>query len=818
MYGQADPGGLINSVPKMAQHNKDFTRIKGTVGNKDHVRAEFDANYVLNDDLAVRFMGMDMSRDLDQLYEYSNKTGGTVELSYRPTNKTQLRAHLEHMNLDQNLAPGMFKSTGNDQRFAPNSPQDNGQFVDGVFDPANPSYTLGTYRNEFIYSPDAAKLVPDEIIADLRLNQAFADRFNGDPVLDNNNNPTGDFIPGSGDTTVTRDDLRRIWSNPGINQDDRYSVTGPDKFNKRKGNIISADWTQQLKDDLQFKIAINNEDVDRESLARDGYSSGRVISDRPLTAQEITRQTDTNDFNDVDVGEVDINGQIVRPFDPYINTYWRRQEGNTEANAFKGTLLYDFELDESFIMPGPSKHKALFGADLDRLQKDNREFNQIQDGVELVTSDDGGEYFFSSYGYPALPSRSDLNKEKLYLSDGFGPNSTNPMAYNGRDDLMQLARESRLDSKTKSAWFALQSEFLDGRLRTLVGYRYDDIEVDYFDRRYKIALPKGTYTNRTIDDGTGNLVNFRPETASAIIDDEANYHHLSPTIGTLYWITNEVGFFANYAESIQSPTEIDLDPWGELLPAVTGEGYEFGLRFDLFDGKLNGQISSFYIEKENDKIVNYDYRLNEVLDTPEMRAQFPQYWNPANGNLINDALPGKRLAGDKSRAEGVELEFYYNPNRNLSFIVSYAYNNLDAIEIADGVNPRFSEVWGQAPHNALLIGRYKFTSGALKGLTVGANQSFRSSSSIGEWYIEESTDPITNASQGTWYEVKFDPEYVTSAFLNYERKLGKGRGVPVLNLGLRVNNLFDDTDLINRNKGAFHRASRQYLLSANLRF
>jgi hypothetical protein len=89
-----------------------------------------------------------------------------------------------------------------------------------------------------------------------------------------------------------------------------------------------------------------------------------------------------------------------------------------------------------------------------------------------VTSGDGGEYFFSSYGWSpqgsGLSMRSDLFKEKLYLSEGFGPNSTNPMAYNGRDDLMRLARESRLDSKTKSLWFALQSEFLDGRLRTLL--------------------------------------------------------------------------------------------------------------------------------------------------------------------------------------------------------------------------------------------------------------------------------------------------------------------------------------------------------------
>jgi hypothetical protein len=792
----------------MAQHNKDFTRIKGTVGNKDHVRAEFDANYVLNDDLAVRVMGMDMSRDLDQLYEYSNKTGGTVELSYRPTNKTQLRAHLEHMDLDQNLAPDMFKSTGNDNRFALNSPPDEGRWVDGTYIAARPARSLGAYRNEFIYSPDAVDLIPQQVIDDLVLSDGYAQHLS---------NELGETVDPE---NVDRELLKRIYA-PWASKDELYSVTGPDKFNKRKGNIISADWTQQLKDDLQFKIAINNEDVDRNSLSREGYSSNRIVSD-PLPGDNnvpgnlLTRNTDGTTNNDIDIGTQD------RVYEPYVNTYWRRQDGNTEANAFKGTLLYDFELDESFIMPGPSKHKALFGADLDRLQKDNREFNQFKepsnddefdiDRSNPVTSGDGGEYFFSSYGWSpqgsGLSMRSDLFKEKLYLSDGFGPNSTNPMAYNGRDDLMRLARESRLDSKTKSLWFALQSEFLDGRLRTLVGYRYDDIEVDYFDRRYKIAMPRSSYIN----------LDYTPETANATIDDEANYHHLSPTIGALYWITNEVGFFANYAESIQSPTEIDLDPWGDLLPAVTGEGYEFGLRFDLFDGKLNGQISSFYIEKENDKIVNYDYRLNEVLDTPEFRAEFPQYFNPDNGRLVNDALPGKRLAGDKSRAEGVELEFYYNPNRNLSFIVSYAYNNLDAIEIADGVNPRFAEVWGQAPHNALLIGRYKFTSGALKGLTVGANQSFRSSSSIGEWYIEESTDPITNASQGTWYKVKFDPEYVTSAFLNYERKLGKGRGVPVLNLGLRVNNLFDDTDLINRNKGAFHRASRQYLLSASLRF
>jgi outer membrane receptor protein involved in Fe transport len=412
-------------------------------------------------------------------------------------------------------------------------------------------------------------------------------------------------------------------------------------------------------------------------------------------------------------------------------------------------------------------------------------------------------------GEPVYYTSDDLRWQKFYLSDGFGP-EVEGIGFDELNSSWMLRQDNEFEATTESAWFALQSEFLDGRLRSLFGLRYDDIDIEYSLRDYRINNSLVT-AGRNKSDGTPYT---NDDVATQIEGATASYDQVSPTIGALYWLNSEFGLFANYARSIQSPTGIDVSPTGEVIPPVYGEGYEYGLRFDLYEGKLNGQIAAFYIEKENDDIVNYDWRLGDIYtyeEYPELYLQRP------NGTfaIANDILPGKQVPGDKSRAEGVEFECYYNPNRNLSFIVSYTYNNLDAIKINENVNPRFAQVWGQAPHNALLIGRYKFTSGALKGLTVGANQSFRSSSSIGEWYIEDDDDA---AGEGTWYEVKFDPEYVTSAFLNYERKLGKGRGVPVLNLGLRVNNLFDDTDLINRNKGAFHRASRQYLLSANLRF
>jgi outer membrane receptor protein involved in Fe transport len=440
---------------------------------------------------------------------------------------------------------------------------------------------------------------------------------------------------------------------------------------------------------------------------------------------------------------------------------------------------------------------------------------------------DFATFEINAAGEPVYFTADDVRMQRFYLSDGFGPEVDN-IGFNEENSEWKLRDDNEFKGITKSAWFALQSEFLDGRLRSLFGLRKDNIDIEYSLRKYRIntsLVGKGpdsglpAWQQRVyVDPVTGERRGFtNDDVATQIEGARASYSEVSPTLGALYWLNPEFGIFANYARSIQSPTGIDVTPTGEIIPPVYGEGYEYGLRFDLFEGKLNGQIAAFYIEKENDDIVNYDQRLSDVYpveDHPELYMERIVNGEPVM-QISNENLPGKQVPGDMSRAEGVEVECYYNPNRNLSFTLSYTYNNLDAIKVNGNVNPRFAQVWGQAPHNALLIGRYKFTSGALRGLTVGANQSIRSSSSMGEWYIEDDND---NPGEGTWHEIEFDPEYVTSAFLNYERKLGKGRGVPVLNLGLRVSNLFDNTDLINRNKRAYHRASRQYLLSASLRF
>lgn len=717
IYGQADPGGKVNSIPKNALVGKDFANLVLTVGTQEFLRATADVNVSVNKQLAFRVMGLHFEQEFDQRYEYRQLRGATLETTFRPNPNTSLRVHLERIELEQNLQPGMFFDATANNRYAPSSLADE---TDAML-----RSPLTAYRNEFIYSPDAVQYLPDALVADL--------------ALQGNANPT-------------REQIAALYQ-PWAPADELYSAHGPDKRNDRSGNILTLDWTQRFGANVQLKVAYNREDDDRSALVREGYSGSRVIG--PLGGE-------------------------------YINTHWEKSEGGTTADALKTLLLWEVHADNLPLI-GSSKHNLLLGYDWDRLRKSPTTSVQIQPGTTLYD----GNFF-----------RQFILKEQLLLANGFAPDAPN-VAYNGRDDLFQTIEEAESDVVTHGLWFAAQSEFFGGRLRTLVGLRYDEIEIDHSLNTYGIGVAPGFFTpvRRAAGFSESNVT-------QRISDNNVSYDQVSPSVGGLFWFTPQIGFFANYAQSIQSPTGVEVDPFGDVIPPVYGDGYEYGLRFDLFEGKLNGQISVFYIEKENDSIVNYDFRLGDIITFAEYGQQYPQYFNP-NGTLINDVLPSKRVAGDVSRAEGVDVEFYYNPTRSLSFVFSYTYNNLDAIKINDAVNPRFGRVFGLAPHNAIVHLRYRFFDGPLKGFAMGLSQGYRSPSVMGSYYVDD---------DNAWYDVEFDEELTTDAFVRYESRATIGGRRARWALAYRVQNLFDNQDLINRNKSAFYRQSSRHTVEASLNF
>jgi outer membrane receptor protein involved in Fe transport len=307
-----------------------------------------------------------------------------------------------------------------------------------------------------------------------------------------------------------------------------------------------------------------------------------------------------------------------------------------------------------------------------------------------------------------------------------------------------------------------------------------------------------------VDDGNNN-------------ETSAEHSKVSPSIGALYWINRNVGVFANYAESIESPVGTERTPLGDVAPPEYGMGYEGGIRFSLVEGRLDGQLVFYNIEKENDNEFNYTLgMLKEIYPMSIYGDEFPEIYY-SGGGLKSGMLPGRRAVGDVTISRGIELDMTYNPSKAWTFFGSYNYALANTVKdlhpsISDEEQLEFfyngDELLGRPSHRASITARYKFLDGALKNLSMGVNQSWRSPSMLTFFILPD----------GSQYPLYLGHELTTNLFVGHQFKLKKGRNTPRYNINLNINNIFDNTDLINRGNYAFYKEGRAIRFTVKVTF
>ena len=258
---------------------------------------------------------------------------------------------------------------------------------------------------------------------------------------------------------------------------------------------------------------------------------------------------------------------------------------------------------------------------------------------------------------------------------------------------------NRVDQTThfvdKSVYGGATFGFFNNRLLVLAGWRLTSTE------------------SQLTDNLTGQS---QPEfTASAV----------TPQYGVLYKLTPQLSLYASYAESFVPGSQILNNPDGTTTTAkpTEGQGYEIGVKADLFGGRLSGTLTCFDIRNKN--IVN-DLA---ILD-------------PATGfqNIYN-------IQSGEQRSRGVELDATITATDNWQLYLSYSYmdaritefsgndaailaqdpSTLDAAGQANYKNVRAfhnAPLQMSAPHLANLWTRYNFTQGGLRGLYVAGGVNF----------------------------------------------------------------------------------------------
>lgn len=190
-------------------------------------------------------------------------------------------------------------------------------------------------------------------------------------------------------------------------------------------------------------------------------------------------------------------------------------------------------------------------------------------------------------------------------------------------------------SRFDTMYITNQLSFFKGRLRTLLGYRYDKFK----------------------SDGHGPSVNPAGQPITPVWNQNELPAYKTPQYGLLYKITDKVSFFAQYSESVVNLflTQQRREDGTRFMPTPgRGEGYDMGFKAELMENKVSFTASVFRIDNAN-----------------LIRILAPRSDPEAPGSTFNPADQG-----GVQRSEGFDVDMRIRPWKGTQVILGFA--NIDA--------------------------------------------------------------------------------------------------------------------------------------------
>ncbi|MBE9201706.1 MULTISPECIES: TonB-dependent siderophore receptor [unclassified Nodularia (in: cyanobacteria)] len=213
------------------------------------------------------------------------------------------------------------------------------------------------------------------------------------------------------------------------------------------------------------------------------------------------------------------------------------------------------------------------------------------------------------------------------------------------------------ESNRLGIYFQDQISLFDN-LKLVAGLRYDNVEQTRKD----------------------NPTDVNPLSSETTQNDDA----FTPQIGIVYQTTPELGIYANYSQSFTPNSGATIS--GNPLKPQTGQGYEFGLKAELLEGRLFGNLAYFDTTKQN---------------VPTADPDFPNFL----------------IATGEQRSRGIEVDVAGDILPGWNVIASYSYTNAETTKdnrIAIG-----NRLFNVPQHSAGLWTNYTIQSGNLQGLGLG---------------------------------------------------------------------------------------------------
>jgi iron complex outermembrane recepter protein len=276
-------------------------------------------------------------------------------------------------------------------------------------------------------------------------------------------------------------------------------------------------------------------------------------------------------------------------------------------------------------------------------------------------------YLTANFGYAGIKHQVLLGYEYLFAKQenrqtqrvpGFpNINLADPdLLIGGIEGFTRVVRDQSLESVQQGFSFNNVWKFWDERVNLLQGFRYGTAEYETENRVNDVVAEEDTRN--------------------------ADVWNLGLSVKAAPWAT----VFISYAESYLPQRDIDAD--GNLFVPITGEGFDFGVKFELLGGRLSGSMVAYAVT----------------------RANVPQP-DPEN--------PGWRIQTGEDESTGYEFTLMAQLLEIWQVVLSYA--NIDNKIVADPTRP-FNVGLRSAnipEHQGSLWNRVRFREGPLEGLGIG---------------------------------------------------------------------------------------------------
>ncbi len=539
MFGESSPGGLAAVYTKRARaqnFGKVFAMVDGWGGH----RVTFDLNRKVTDNFFVRLNVVDRNRSSYQDGTEDKLTAYSIAATFRPFEKTIIRAEYEDMDFERNR-PGRVEVNQRAARargFSSSSRQyytSDGEYYDASSRMFYPSDGQGGFLDPFQIDND--------------------DRRNG---------PTGD------DLSLAKDLVQQVRNR---DTDEPEFTIGPipievspnDRNTNRPVENFSL-WIEQGIGDLTMELAFNRQQQEQTWIGN---------SYRPLSFEGSGRIFYEEDYSSSQFGNEVNNARFTVAYP--VRTKWFNQ-------YLVGNISYMDDLASSFRQRLVNRAKAFDPATGEYdFTEDLNERHRIRYRTYFDSNDLVAEL-----------------QDSTWIENGRAANlPTIPGIFEPIWVERTTANRPFIDKRyTRTASFTSSGNLFTNRLTTLLGIRYDAFNL----KRY--ILPEGSPEELIAEYGElaywgqDVFVGYPDEAPEQYrYLPEFDVSDTTYSAGLSYQVTNNFNVYGNFSTSFRWQGRQNF--LGELLGPQEGETVEVGFKADLLENRVSLTAAVFQVDRQN---------------------------------------------------------------------------------------------------------------------------------------------------------------------------------------------------------------------------